>query len=172
MPRRLVLAACANLRAADELGAPFENVLTIGIDARAAVEVAAGRGRVVRELLRALAAREDAHTYRCYARTRWEEPLDARFQWREIGARDPLWHLRAARAAQRECDVFLSSNSYLTPLFMRTPAVAIDPAFIGQIAQHTLERGTIGILGAEGARDFADADLAAAFADEGDKFLA
>jgi hypothetical protein len=50
--------------------------------------------------------------------------------------------------------------------------VAIDPAFIGQIAQHTLERGTIGILGAEGARDFADADLAAAFADEGDKFLA
>jgi hypothetical protein len=55
---------------------------------------------------------------------------------------------------------------------MQPFAVAIDPAFIGQIAQHTLERGTIGILGAEGARDFADADLAAAFADEGDKFLA
>ena len=99
--------------------------LTIGIDARAAIEVPAGRGRVVRELLRALAAREDAHSYRCYARTRWEEPLDARFEWREIAARDPRWHLRAARDAQRECDVFLSSNSYLTPLFMRTPAVVI-----------------------------------------------
>src|SRR5439155_12387903 len=99
--------------------------LTIGIDARAAIEVPAGRGRVVRELLRALAARQDAHSYRCYARTRWEEPLDARFEWREIGARDPWWHLRAARAAQRECDVFLSSNSYLTPLFMRKPAVVI-----------------------------------------------
>ena len=32
-----------------------ERALTIGIDARAAAEVAAGRGRVVRELLRALA---------------------------------------------------------------------------------------------------------------------
>src|ERR1039458_1827426 len=99
--------------------------LTIGIDARAAVEVAAGRGRGVRELLLALAAREDPHSYRCYARRRWQGQLDARFQWCEIGARDPLWHVRTARAAQRECDVFLSSNSYLTPLFMRTPAVPI-----------------------------------------------
>ncbi len=99
--------------------------LTIGIDARAAVEVAAGRGRVVRELLRALAAREDGHVYRCYARTRWEEPLDARFEWCEIAARDPWWNLRAARAAGRDCDVFLSSNSYLTPLFTHTPAVVI-----------------------------------------------
>jgi glycosyltransferase involved in cell wall biosynthesis len=125
--------------------------LTIGIDARAAVEVAAGRGRVVRELLRALAAREDAHAYRCYARTRWEEPLDARFEWREIGARDPLWHLRAARAAQRECDVFLSSNSYLTPLFMRTPAVAIvydlvtfEPAMRPNRRSVVIERLTLG----------------------------
>ena len=79
----------------------------------------------MRELLRALAAARRPARYRCYARTRWEEPLDARFEWREIGAGDPWWHLRAARAAQRECDVFLSSNSYLTPLFMRTPAVPI-----------------------------------------------
>jgi glycosyltransferase involved in cell wall biosynthesis len=99
--------------------------LRIGIDARAAVEVPAGRGRVVRELLRALAAREDEHTYRCYARERWGQPLGARFQWREIDARDPLWHVRAAHAAQRECDVFLSSNSYLTPLFTRMPVAAI-----------------------------------------------
>jgi glycosyltransferase involved in cell wall biosynthesis len=99
--------------------------LTIGIDARAAVEVPAGRGRVVRELLRALADRDDPYIYRCYARQRWDEPLDERFQWREIDARDPLWHLRAARAAQSECDVFLSSNSYLTPLFTRMPVAAI-----------------------------------------------
>jgi hypothetical protein len=55
---------------------------------------------------------------------------------------------------------------------MQPFAPAIDAAFIGQIAQHALERGAIRILGAEGARDFADADLAASFADEGDKFLA
>jgi glycosyltransferase involved in cell wall biosynthesis len=125
--------------------------LRIGIDARAAVEVAAGRGRVVRELLLALAAREDAHTYRCYARTRWEEQLDSRFQWREIGTRDPLWHVRAARAAQRECDVFLSSNSYLTPLFMSTPAVpivydlvAFEPAMRPNRRSAVIERLTLG----------------------------
>jgi glycosyltransferase involved in cell wall biosynthesis len=125
--------------------------LTIGIDARAAVEVAAGRGRVVRELLLALAAREDPHSYRCYARTRWDQPLDPRFQWREIGARDPLWHLQAARAVQRECDVFLSSNSYLTPLFMRTPAVPIvydlvtfEPAMRPNRRSAVIERLTLG----------------------------
>jgi hypothetical protein len=51
-------------------------------------------------------------------------------------------------------------------------APPIDTAFIGQIPQHTLERGAIGILGAEGARNLPDADLAAAFTDERDKFLA
>jgi glycosyltransferase involved in cell wall biosynthesis len=101
--------------------------LTIGIDARAAVEVPAGRGRVVRELLRALAARtQDPHRYVLYARHEWTDAeLDERFAWRTIAARDPWWHLRAARAANRECDVFLSSNSYLTVCFLRIPAVPI-----------------------------------------------
>ncbi|HEY7933298.1 MAG TPA: glycosyltransferase family 1 protein [Solirubrobacteraceae bacterium] len=101
--------------------------LTIGIDARAAVEVPAGRGRLVRELLLALSAREDdGHRYLLYARTKWDcESLDERFQWRLIPARDPWWHLLAARAANRECGVFLSSNSYLTTWFLRVPAVPI-----------------------------------------------
>jgi glycosyltransferase involved in cell wall biosynthesis len=101
--------------------------LTIGIDARAAVEVPAGRGRVVRELLRALAARAgDPHRYVLYAREVWTDgALDERFCWRGTDGRDPAWHLRVARAANRECDVFLSSNSYLTPWFLRIPAVPI-----------------------------------------------
>jgi glycosyltransferase involved in cell wall biosynthesis len=125
--------------------------LTIGIDARAAVEVPAGRGRVVRELLRALAARDDAHTYRCYARTSWDEPLDERFEWCEIEARDPLWHVHTARTAQRECDVFLSSNSYLTPLFTRLPVVVIvydlvtfDAAMQPNRRSAVIERLTLG----------------------------
>lgn len=101
--------------------------LTIGIDARAAVEVLAGRGRVVRELLRALAARaDDGHRYVLYARH--EQPdaaLDDRFRWHTIDARDPLWHVLAARQASSECDVFLSSNSYLTSWFLRIPCVPI-----------------------------------------------
>ncbi len=104
---------------------PVQRSLTIGVDARAATEVPAGRGRVVRELLLALAAREDPHTYRCYARTLWGQQLDERFTWKLIAARDPIWHARAAAAASRECDVFLSSNSYLTVSLLRIPAVAI-----------------------------------------------
>jgi glycosyltransferase involved in cell wall biosynthesis len=101
--------------------------LTIGIDARAAVEVPAGRGRVVRELLRELAARpDDGVRYVLYARRKWPEvELDGRFRWRLLAARDPLWHRSAALSANRECDIFLSTNSYLTLWFLRIPAVPI-----------------------------------------------
>jgi glycosyltransferase involved in cell wall biosynthesis len=101
--------------------------LLIGIDARAAAEVTAGRGRVVRELLRALAARaDDGHRYLLYARQRWQgAPLDERFRWHLIAAADPWWHLLSARAANRACSVFLSSNSYLTSWFLRIPTVTI-----------------------------------------------
>jgi glycosyltransferase involved in cell wall biosynthesis len=102
--------------------------LRIGIDARAAVEVPAGRGRVVRELLRALAEREDEgqQRYVLYARQAWrEQPLDGRFRWRTIEAREPWWHVRAAQAANRECDVFLSTNSYLTSWLLSIPCVPI-----------------------------------------------
>jgi glycosyltransferase involved in cell wall biosynthesis len=105
--------------------------LTIGIDARSATEVGAGRGRVVRELLRALAAREhDNNRYILYARQQWTDPaldraLDGRFSWRLSEARNPFWHLLAARAGSRECDVFLSANSYLTTWFASIPSVPI-----------------------------------------------
>jgi alpha-1,3-rhamnosyl/mannosyltransferase len=126
---------------------------TIGIDARAASEVAAGRGRVVRELLRALAEREhDHHRYVLYARSAWtEQPLDERFSWRLIGAREPWWHVLAARAANRECDVFLSSNSYLTTAFTRVPTVPIvydmvtfEPSMRPNRRSTVIERLTLG----------------------------
>lgn len=120
--------------------------LTIGIDARAAVEVPAGRGRVVRELLRALAARvDDPHRYVLYARRPWEEvELDERFAWRTIAAGDPWWHLLVARAANRECDVFLSTNSYLTVWFLRIPAVPIVYDLVAfQPGMHANRRSTV-----------------------------
>lgn len=127
--------------------------LTIGIDARAATEVAAGRGRVVRELLRALTAREDdRHRYVLFARQPWEcEELDPRFTWHLIDARDPLWHILAARAANKRCDVLLSSNSYLTTLFTRVPTVPIvydmvtfEPSMRPNLRSSLIERLTLG----------------------------
>ena len=129
--------------------------LCIGIDARAAAEVPAGRGRVVRELLRALNGMEQPHPHRyiLYAREAWSEPeLDtSRFQWRLLDAKDPWWHVRAARTANAECDVFLSSNSYLTSRFLRIPCVPIvydlatfDTAMRPKRRSQVIERLTLG----------------------------
>jgi glycosyltransferase involved in cell wall biosynthesis len=100
--------------------------MVIGIDARAAAEVEAGRGRVVRELLEALARLEDRHDYLLYCRTPLTElKLDSRFRWEQVKTRDPLWHLRSARSANHHCDVFFSTNSYLTAWFTRIPTVVL-----------------------------------------------
>src|SRR5215218_6298536 len=102
--------------------------LAVGIDARAASEVAGGRGRYVRELLRALATCPEAAdmTFRLYCRTRWDgAALDGRFTWVELPARDPLWHVRVARRATAETAVFLSTNSYLTAWMTRIPTVIV-----------------------------------------------
>jgi glycosyltransferase involved in cell wall biosynthesis len=97
----------------------------IAIDARAAAEVPAGRGRYVRELLLALARQDHDDRYLLYARSRWDAELDERFEWKLIGSRDPIWHLRAARAASREADVMLSTNSYLTAWFTTIPTAVV-----------------------------------------------
>ncbi len=98
--------------------------LRIGVDARSATDDPAGKGRVMRELLRALAARDEQQAYVLYARARWGEELDERFHWRLLSLPGAAWHLAVGRKASRECDVFLA-NSYLTPPLMRIPSVAL-----------------------------------------------
>jgi glycosyltransferase involved in cell wall biosynthesis len=101
--------------------------LTVGIDARAAAEVPAGRGRYVRELLLALAGLEAARDVRfvLYARTPWGDLDPERFAWRLAGLPDPVWHVAAAARASREVDVMLSTNSYLTAWFTRCPTAIV-----------------------------------------------
>lgn len=98
---------------------------TIGIDARAATEDRAGRGRVLRELLGALARRQDDHRYVLFSRSEWPEPLDERFRWRLLSLPDPAWNLWAGLDAGRHSEAFLSTNSYLTAWFTRVPTVLI-----------------------------------------------
>jgi alpha-1,3-rhamnosyl/mannosyltransferase len=128
---------------------PLPRPIVVGIDARAATETQAGRGRVVRELLLALAERHDPYTYRCYCRTPWER-LDERFEWVALRSHDPLWHARAAAAANQACDVFLSTNSYLTTLLLRVPTVtivydlmALDPSTQPNRRSAVVERFTL-----------------------------
>jgi glycosyltransferase involved in cell wall biosynthesis len=98
---------------------------TFGIDARAAAEVPAGRGRVVREVLAALARLDGDERYLLYCREPAELGLDERFEWRAVNRPDPLWHLDTARRASRECAAFLSTNSYLTTWFTSVPCAVI-----------------------------------------------
>lgn len=102
--------------------------VTIGIDARAAAEVPAGRGRYVRELLRALSALPEAADIRfeLWARKRWDDAaLGARFTWRLVGLPDPAWNVAAGLRAGRSADAFLSTNSYLTAWFTSCPTAIV-----------------------------------------------
>jgi glycosyltransferase involved in cell wall biosynthesis len=125
--------------------------LVIGLDARAAAEVPAGRGRFVRELLRALSGLGHDHRYVLYCRRPWSEAaLDDRFEWARVGLPDPLWHAAAAARANRRCDVFLSTNSYLTAWMLRIPTavvvydlVAFLPGAEAQARAARIERATI-----------------------------
>jgi len=124
----------------------------LGIDARAAAEVPAGRGRVVREMLTALALLGGDDRYLLYCREPAPLELDERFEWAPIGLPDPLWHLAAARRASRECAAYLSTNSYLTAWFTRVPCAVIVydlvPFIAGAHAQPRaarIERATIDV---------------------------
>lgn len=125
--------------------------MRIGIDARAAVEERGGRGTMVRELLRALAADGGGHEYVLYARERWAALGDAPgLRWSLIGRPDPEWHLRAARRINRETDAYISTNSYLTAWFLRVPSVvvvcdmvAFDPALLPRKGSARIERATL-----------------------------
>jgi alpha-1,3-rhamnosyl/mannosyltransferase len=97
----------------------------IGIDARAATEVRAGRGTLVRELVRSLHEGDVDHQFVLAARERWDEPLDERFSWWLDGSADPSWNVKVGATAHRRCDVFVSTNSYLTVWFLRVPSVMV-----------------------------------------------
>lgn len=109
-------------RGAGRTGATLRRVRIV-VDARVAAEVVAGRGRYVRELLRAFQAADDDHEYVLLTRTPWDDlPADPRFRWRIVEAPDPLWSLRAAPAA-RGADVLLATASYLLAAASPVPPV-------------------------------------------------
>jgi glycosyltransferase involved in cell wall biosynthesis len=116
--------------------------MRIAVDARAAAEVPAGRGRYVRELLRAFAALPDDHEFVLLARRPWTEaPLDARFRWRTIGLPDPAWSLAAA-AASRGADAVLAANSYLLAAAAPARAVATVHDLVAFDRELSLPRGS------------------------------
>jgi glycosyltransferase involved in cell wall biosynthesis len=96
--------------------------LRIGVDARAAAEVGAGRGRYVRELVAALLGLEGNHDLILYGREPWRLPGT---RWRLLATPDPAWVLHAGVLAGRECDVLLAVNSFLMCAAATVPSVAV-----------------------------------------------
>ena len=123
----------------------------IGIDARAAAEVPAGRGRYVRELARALIDAEA--DVRLYGRRAWPLPGS---RWRLLRTRDPLWAAHAGLVASRECDILLASNSYLMTV-ANVPTVPVVFDLFGFDRRHGLpasalaERATLPLAVARAA---------------------
>ena len=54
---------------------------------------------------------------------------------------------------------------------MQLLVAALDHAGVGELTQHALEGGAIGVLEPEGARDLAGADFAGLLADEGNNVV-
>ena len=90
--------------------------MRIAVEAWAAAEVPAGRGRYERELLRAMAALEPPHEIVLFAAEPWGE---LPFEWR-LGPKRPWEVARAARGF----DVLFTPTSYLAAALAPVPAVA------------------------------------------------
>lgn len=123
---------------------------TFAIDARAAAEVPAGRGRYVRELLPALAGLVEAAgvRFRLDAREPWGDLPADRCTWRLRALPDPAWHVGAAH----RCDAFLSTNSYLSAWFATVPTVVVVHDLVAfehpewaQARAGRIERATLGL---------------------------
>ena len=100
--------------------------MIIGIDSRATEGYAGGRGRLVVEILRSLCALPHDHRFALYCRRPAQLPfLDARFKWVAIDRPAGIWHAAAALDANRRCDCFFATNSYLPLLPLRIPGVAL-----------------------------------------------
>jgi alpha-1,3-rhamnosyl/mannosyltransferase len=125
--------------------------MRIAIEARAAAEVPAGRGRYVRELLKGLARTGADHEFQLYGREPWSDrALDERFHWQRVASSLP-WPLAAGRRMAASADVGLACTSYAITAPWRMPGAAVIYDFVafersrGAPAGSLLERVTLPI---------------------------
>ncbi len=95
--------------------------MRIAVEAWAAAEVPAGRGRYVREVLRAVAALDSGHEWILLCREPWDDLPGMR--WRVVPGRGPLWQAAAGVVASREADLLLAPTSYALCGMVTVPSV-------------------------------------------------
>lgn len=131
--------------------------MVIGIDVReAAPDRRAGKGRVVAEFVPRLAKHSPRDTWLLFTDRRFEWAEDGTTDlpdncyWRVVRGRGPLWHRRAAAAANRACDAYFAPTSYLTPRYLKIPTVVFVPDLLafskrwgGSLRTRLIERFTL-----------------------------
>lgn len=98
--------------------------MIIGIDAREAVGRPAGKGRYVQQMLKHLPPSSPEDRFLCYVGSKVPDiSLRKNAEWCEISGSGLKWHRNAASAAGKECDIYFSTTSYVTPQFLKIPCV-------------------------------------------------
>lgn len=98
--------------------------MVIGIDAREAAGKPAGKGRYVQQMLKHLPASAPEDRFLCYIGSEVPDlTLRKNAEWCEISGAGLKWHRNVASAAGKECDVYFSTTSYVTPQFLKIPFV-------------------------------------------------
>ena len=114
--------------------------MRIAVEAWAAAEVPAGRGRYVREVLRALAALDTPHEWILLCREPWEDLPGMR--WRPVRGRGPLWQAAAGVTASREADLLFATTSYALCGLVTVPSVAVVYDFVAFDRSYGAPRGS------------------------------
>lgn len=99
--------------------------MVIGIDVREAAGEPAGKGRVVRELAERLPRAMPDVQFVLFAQRRFPLKTARNVCWKIVGSRALLWHKHVAKQANRDCDVYLATTSYVTPQFLKIPYILI-----------------------------------------------
>lgn len=130
---------------------PYNKGMVFGIDVREAAGQPAGKGRYAFEMMTRLPElAESDETFRMFARAMPDRTPPPHTAWSPVSAVGPLWHLKAARQIDRECDLYFSPTSYLTPQFVKIPTVitvhdlvAFSPIAKPQFKAKSIERLTL-----------------------------
>lgn len=125
--------------------------MRIGLDVREAEGQPAGKGRVVRELAQLLPKVMKKDEFVFFTKKRFPLETSQNVTWREVGGKSVLWHRNVAKQANKNCDVYLSSTSYVTARWLKIPIVLIVYDLISfkdfaipQRRAKAIERATLG----------------------------
>lgn len=125
--------------------------MRIGLDVREAEGQPAGKGRVVKELAERLPAVMPKDEFFFYTKQRFPLKTPPNVTWREVHSRSLLWHRKVAKQANKECDAYLATSSYLTQRWLKIPfamvvydLISFKDFAVPQRRAKAIERATLG----------------------------